>query len=287
MHPLEGCPQCRYKYEREPGYFLLSTWALNYGVIGGLGVIAAFAIEWMYKPPTAVTIAIVAVAVIPLRTFFSSGYRKRCSLHWIISAIRQQKPGTILGPKDMTLLAPHLLSWLLVPALAALLAARLFRWRQRIVPVGSLMLWRRVAARVSTPALGRLRTRSFLFTSSRDLGPEWRRRRWQVCCGPARPRPNKQLFLLLDNGPLARARVNEKTLALETIRSVALKRVRDRRCKHASHRRALVTVAGRAEQFARIECNGLNHRSADPSAFWSAGRRGICFHECQSALARR
>ena len=38
MHPLEGCPKCGYKYEREPGYFLLSTWALNYGIVGGLGL---------------------------------------------------------------------------------------------------------------------------------------------------------------------------------------------------------------------------------------------------------
>ncbi len=42
MQPLDGCPKCHYKYLREPGYFLLSTWALNYGVVGGLGLAAAF-----------------------------------------------------------------------------------------------------------------------------------------------------------------------------------------------------------------------------------------------------
>lgn len=64
MHPLEGCPKCGYKYEREPGYFLLSTWALNYGVMGGLGLAVALALEWMWRPPFWITISIVAVPVL-------------------------------------------------------------------------------------------------------------------------------------------------------------------------------------------------------------------------------
>lgn len=32
--PLDGCPQCGYAYDREPGYFLLAIWGVNYGVIG-------------------------------------------------------------------------------------------------------------------------------------------------------------------------------------------------------------------------------------------------------------
>ncbi len=30
FQPLDGCPRCGYAYEREPGYFLLAIWALNY-----------------------------------------------------------------------------------------------------------------------------------------------------------------------------------------------------------------------------------------------------------------
>ena len=30
--PLDGCPRCGYPFEREPGYFLLSIFAINYGV---------------------------------------------------------------------------------------------------------------------------------------------------------------------------------------------------------------------------------------------------------------
>ncbi|MEI6338903.1 MAG: hypothetical protein WCQ57_10015 [Verrucomicrobiota bacterium] len=36
--PLDGCPRCGYAYEREPGYFLLSIWAINYGFSSILGL---------------------------------------------------------------------------------------------------------------------------------------------------------------------------------------------------------------------------------------------------------
>jgi uncharacterized protein (DUF983 family) len=38
---LEGCPICRYKYEREIGYFLMATWAVSYGV-GSLLALALY-----------------------------------------------------------------------------------------------------------------------------------------------------------------------------------------------------------------------------------------------------
>lgn len=70
MHPLEGCPHCHYKYEREPGYFLLSTWALNYGVVGGLGLIVALVSEWLWHPPFWQTMLCVAVPVIASNILF-------------------------------------------------------------------------------------------------------------------------------------------------------------------------------------------------------------------------
>ena len=51
MHPLQGCPNCHYAYEREPGYFLLSIWAYNYGVVGALGLAALFIIQDVYQLP--------------------------------------------------------------------------------------------------------------------------------------------------------------------------------------------------------------------------------------------
>ena len=35
--PLDGCPRCGYPYEREPGYFLMSHWAVGYIVAAVLG----------------------------------------------------------------------------------------------------------------------------------------------------------------------------------------------------------------------------------------------------------
>ena len=43
--PLDGCPRCGYAYERESGYFLLATWAVNYGFVGGLGLGTALLID--------------------------------------------------------------------------------------------------------------------------------------------------------------------------------------------------------------------------------------------------
>jgi uncharacterized protein (DUF983 family) len=45
FYPLDGCPECGYAYEREDGYFLLAIWAVNYGLIGALGMAAALLIQ--------------------------------------------------------------------------------------------------------------------------------------------------------------------------------------------------------------------------------------------------
>ena len=37
--PLKGCPNCRYVYEREPGYFLLSQWAIGYILGAAVGTV--------------------------------------------------------------------------------------------------------------------------------------------------------------------------------------------------------------------------------------------------------
>jgi uncharacterized protein (DUF983 family) len=57
--PLDGCPRCGYVYEREQGYFLLSIWALNYGLIAGSAVIVSFALDILWSPPMWAQIAFV------------------------------------------------------------------------------------------------------------------------------------------------------------------------------------------------------------------------------------
>jgi uncharacterized protein (DUF983 family) len=38
LFTLEGCPICGYPYTRENGYWLISTWVINYTIVGGLGL---------------------------------------------------------------------------------------------------------------------------------------------------------------------------------------------------------------------------------------------------------
>ena len=51
--PLDGCPRCGYAYEREPGYFLLATWGVNYGVIALLGL-TVYILSTRYYPDMSV-----------------------------------------------------------------------------------------------------------------------------------------------------------------------------------------------------------------------------------------
>ena len=48
--PNDGCPLCGYAFEREPGYFLLAIWGVNYGVVALGGMVLYFALrhwtEW-------------------------------------------------------------------------------------------------------------------------------------------------------------------------------------------------------------------------------------------------
>jgi len=48
---LDGCPRCGYAYTRENGYWLIATWVINYGIVGGLGLLLAIWVNWMWAPP--------------------------------------------------------------------------------------------------------------------------------------------------------------------------------------------------------------------------------------------
>lgn len=49
--PLDGCPRCGYAYERETGYFLLSIWAVNYGLGSFLGLAIYLILETCFRLP--------------------------------------------------------------------------------------------------------------------------------------------------------------------------------------------------------------------------------------------
>jgi uncharacterized protein (DUF983 family) len=59
--PLDGCPRCGYPYEREPGYFLMAIWAINYGFSGLFGAALYFLLEWKTEMATGWLVACVVI----------------------------------------------------------------------------------------------------------------------------------------------------------------------------------------------------------------------------------
>lgn len=69
--PLDGCPRCGYPYEREPGYFLLAIWAINYGCGSVLGITIYIVLEVTTKLPLTQLITAVLVPVVLFNFFFA------------------------------------------------------------------------------------------------------------------------------------------------------------------------------------------------------------------------
>lgn len=69
--PLDGCPRCGYPYDREPGYFLMSIWALNYGAGSVVGLILYAALEWFFDLPVWTLIATVLSPTLIFSVFFA------------------------------------------------------------------------------------------------------------------------------------------------------------------------------------------------------------------------
>ena len=64
--PLDGCPKCGYPYEWEPGYSLLSIFAINYGVAALLGVIVYLVLDFWVRLPIEITLLL---TIIPIPLF--------------------------------------------------------------------------------------------------------------------------------------------------------------------------------------------------------------------------
>jgi len=69
--PLDGCPRCGYPYEREPGYFLVSVWIINYGAGSVLGILIYVIRELFYHPPIGQLILSVIVPVFFFNLLFA------------------------------------------------------------------------------------------------------------------------------------------------------------------------------------------------------------------------
>jgi len=69
--PLDGCPRCGYPFEREPGYFLMSIWAINYGFSSILGLVLYGLLEWFFELPVWTLIIAVLLPVLLFSVFFA------------------------------------------------------------------------------------------------------------------------------------------------------------------------------------------------------------------------
>jgi uncharacterized protein (DUF983 family) len=69
--PLDGCPRCGYAYDREPGYFLLSIWAINYGIAALLGLFLYLVFEILFDWPVWTLIAAVVGPVVVFNVLFA------------------------------------------------------------------------------------------------------------------------------------------------------------------------------------------------------------------------
>ncbi|MFY8215622.1 MAG: DUF983 domain-containing protein [Chthoniobacterales bacterium] len=69
--PLDGCPRCGYAYDREPGYFLLSIWAINYGVGSLIGLVLYLTLEILLDLPLTTLLAWVLAPVLVFNLLFA------------------------------------------------------------------------------------------------------------------------------------------------------------------------------------------------------------------------
>ncbi len=72
LTPLDGCPRCGYPYEREPGYFLMSIWAVGYIVAAAAGVAVFIYLQvWHTDMATWKIIVLSALAAVVVNIIFA------------------------------------------------------------------------------------------------------------------------------------------------------------------------------------------------------------------------
>jgi len=77
--PLDGCPRCGYPYEREPGYFLMAIWAVNYTFSAITGLVLYGSLEYFFDLPVWTLMAAVLAPVL----IFSVGFIRHSKAIWL------------------------------------------------------------------------------------------------------------------------------------------------------------------------------------------------------------
>lgn len=96
FYPLDGCPECGYAYEREEGYFLLATWAVNYGVVAGGGLAAGLLLQ-SYTTWSTTAIVGLLLLVMPLASLLLARHAKALFLamdHYFDPHVRGGRRGS-------------------------------------------------------------------------------------------------------------------------------------------------------------------------------------------------
>ena len=73
--PLDGCPECGYPFDREPGYFLLSIFAINYGVGALIGLALYLICDYWIRLPIWLTL-VLTVTPIPIFNIWFARHSK-------------------------------------------------------------------------------------------------------------------------------------------------------------------------------------------------------------------
>lgn len=94
--PLDWCPHCRYLYEREPGYFLLSQWAIGYGAGAFVGVLVYVYLQAFHSDWSLTSTLLAAALPVPLINIIFARHAKAYFLavdHLIDPHIRSAEDG--------------------------------------------------------------------------------------------------------------------------------------------------------------------------------------------------
>ena len=76
---LDGCPRCGYPYVREPGYFLMATWAVSYSV----GAFPALALYLYLEYVVNASLATILWVCIPLILVFTLVTARHARAVWL------------------------------------------------------------------------------------------------------------------------------------------------------------------------------------------------------------
>jgi uncharacterized protein (DUF983 family) len=75
LMPLDGCPRCGYAFEREPGYFLLSIFAVNYTAGAVVGLLIYLILEFLVRMPIW-SVLILSILPIPIFNLWFARHSK-------------------------------------------------------------------------------------------------------------------------------------------------------------------------------------------------------------------